>query len=324
MKKRIEREKIIEMLLKGWKQKDIAKKFGVSQSTISIINKSLSKPKENKLNVYIPKEDEFGDYIHRQIDDKLAAILEANKVALLVGETGTGKTYACRYYAYRYNLPCLIISLDDNSKFNHLLGFREIRNNETTFEPGLMVDFLQNPSLILFDEINALPAKAAFRFHEMIENRSLFIPELKKTIKIHPECRIAFACNQKNLRYIGTNSFNAAFLDRLIIIKFPHFTQEELAKHLKIEEDILQFYTKAVNMINKNEMRTMYSIRTIKQYQLLRSIGFNKMEAFKIAFINKAMLNEEEEAMEKLTILLLKDDELAMKKLKTKSEVWYK
>jgi len=322
MKKKVEREKIIEMLLKGYKQKDIAKRFGISQSTVSIINKSyrtgktyihMPIPKENKLDVYIPKESEFEDYIHREIDDKLDAILEANKMALLIGETGTGKTYACRYYAYKHNLPCLIISLDDNSKFNHLLGFREIKDNQTTFEPGLMVDFLQNPSLILFDEINALPAKAAFRFHEMAENRSLFIPELRKTIKIHPECRIAFACNQKNMRYIGTNNFNAAFLDRLIIIKFPHFTNKELFAHFKVEDDVLRFYVEAVKMINRNEMRTMYSIRTIKQYQLLRNIGFSKKEAFEIAFMNKAMLNEEDEAIKKLTILLLREEEKTKK-----------
>ena len=318
------REKIIEMLLKGYKQKDIAEELNISQSTVSLINRKFIKEKEayghlskvhsKPLDVYIPNEDEFKDYIHRDIDNKLDAILEANKMALLVGETGTGKTYACRYYAYKHNLPCLIISLDDNSKFNHLLGFREIRNNETTFEAGLMVDFLQNPSLILFDEINALPAKAAFRFHEMTENRSLFIPELRKTVKIHPECRIAFACNQKNMRYIGTNNFNAAFLDRLIIIKFPHFTDKELSTKFKIEDDILRFYIEAVKMINRNEMRTMYSIRTIKQYQSLRDIGFSKKEAFEIAFVNKAMLNEEDEAMKKLQTLLLKEEEKEKKK----------
>jgi len=332
MRKKIDREKVVEMLLKGYKQKDVAKKLGISQSIVSIINKSyrtgktyihMSIPEENKLDVYIPKESEFEDYIHREIDDKLDTILEANKMALLIGETGTGKTYACRYYAYKHNLPCLIISLDDNSKFNHLLGFREIRDNQTTFEPGLMVDFLQNPSLILFDEINALPAKAAFRFHEMAENRSLFIPELRKTVKIHPECRIAFACNQKNMRYIGTNNFNAAFLDRLIIIKFPHFTDKELLTKFKIEDDVLRFYIEAIKMINRNEMRTMYSIRTIKQYQLLRNIGFSKKEAFEIAFTNKAMLNEEDEAIKKLTILLLREEKEKPKKTINELKEYY-
>ena len=230
MKKKINREKVIEMLLKGYKQKDVAKKLGISQSIVSIINKSYKTgktyihmpiPKENKLDVYIPKESEFEDYIHREIDDKLDAILEANKMALLIGETGTGKELLAKYiheHSLRAKGPMLAINcgaFNEELLANELFGHEKGAFTGASYMKKGLIEMASQGTLFL-DEITEMSLSMQTKLLRVIQEKEIL--RLGGTNPIKVDVRFIAATNQDIQDAVKSGQFRQDLFYRLNVI----------------------------------------------------------------------------------------------------------
>jgi hypothetical protein len=181
---------------------------------------------------YIPQECVFASYVERGIDKRLALHYDNKKHPLTQGKQGTGKTFSHEHYAYKRKLPFFLFSCHDDFKLNKLFGDKTIENGSVVFKESLFVMAIQNPSVILFDEVNAINNKESFPFHALLQNRELFVKDADngngKVYKLHPECRIGFAQNPRSAKYIGGNVKPSNFLGRCTFITYPEFTESDI------------------------------------------------------------------------------------------------
>ena len=234
-----------------------------------------------ELSAYIPKEEEFTNYIVRDIDKRLEAHLNASrpghwKYPICQGKQGTGKTYSAMYYAFKYKLPFFLYSMFDEFRLPRLFGDKTIIQGTIAFQESTFVKAIQSPSFILFDEINALSNAGTFDFHAMLQNRELFIKDANngkgKTFHLHDDCKIGFAQNPKSAKYIGGNIKASNFLGRCTYLTYPEFSKKEIRLAIKKKfptidklnlDKFVKFYFACVETIEKANVPVDVSIRQL-------------------------------------------------------------
>lgn len=225
---------------------------------------------------FIPSEEEFEDYIERDVDRRLALAYNIGKYPLTQGKQGTGKTWSHRYYAYKSKLPFFLFSGYEDFRLAKLFGDKTIINGSVVFQEGLFVKGIQSPSVILFDEINAVSNANTFDFHALLQNRELYIKDANdgsgKIYQLHPECRIGFAQNPKSAKYIGGSIKPSNFLGRCTYLTYPEFTPAQIKKAIRsrypqmISDDIEKFskyYFTVIEAIERTNMPVDISIRQL-------------------------------------------------------------
>ena len=199
-------------------------------------DKNFQIPDEMKQ--YIPNENLFNGYIEREIDKRLAVHYDSGKHPITQGKQGTGKTFSHMYYAFKNQLPFFLFSCYEDMKLKKYFGEKTIEQGTIKFKEGILVKAVQCPSVILWDEINAISNANSFDFHALLQNRELMVREANDgnghIYKVHPQCRIGFAQNPKSAKYIGGNIKPSNFLGRCTFLTYPEFTKKEIVKFLKI------------------------------------------------------------------------------------------
>jgi hypothetical protein len=157
-------------------------KTSESTSTITAVVDRKTFDVSEELLSHIPRDEDFCNYIVRDIDKRLETHLNASrpghwKYPVCQGKQGTGKTYSAMYYAWNYKLPFFLFSMYEDFKLPKLFGDKTIINGTIKFQESTFVKATQSPSVILFDEINALSNANTFDFHALLQNRELFIKD---------------------------------------------------------------------------------------------------------------------------------------------------
>lgn len=225
---------------------------------------------------YVPQDHEFTNYVERPVDRRLAVHLQANKFPIAQGKQGTGKTFAFMYYAWKKKLPFFLFSCYEDMRLQKLFGDKTIEKGDVKFVEGLLTRAIQSPSLVLFDEINAVSNNNTFDFHALLQNRELFIKDAEdgkgKIFKLHPDCKIGFAQNPKSSKYIGGNIKPSNFLGRCTFITYPEFSKDEIKEAVSRkfpalgEKDLnnfTQFYYACTETIDQAGVPVDISIRQL-------------------------------------------------------------
>jgi len=241
---------------------------------------------------YIPDLALFSCYIERPVDRRLAIHYDSGKYPITQGKQGTGKTFSHQYYAFMNKLPFFLFSGYEDFNLKKYFGDKTIINGSIVFQESLLVQAIQSPSVILFDEVNAISNTNTFDFHAILQNRELFVKDADAgkgiTYQVHPQCRIGFAQNPKSAKYIGGNIKPSNFLGRCTYITYPEFTDKELRNSLSrkfpaLSNDevrkFIQFYKACTSAINDAEIPVDISIRQLHNVVDLYTHGLPLNEA---------------------------------------------
>lgn len=228
------------------------------------------------LKTFIPSASEFDNYIERDIDKRLAVAYNIGKHPITQGKQGTGKTYSHMFYAYKNQLPFFLFSCYEDFKLAKLFGDKTIVNGTIKFQESLFVKAIQSPSVILFDEINAVSNANSFDFHALLQNRELFIKDANdgqgKIFVLDKDCRIGFAQNPKSAKYIGGCIKPSNFLGRCTYITYPEFTKAQIKKAVNkryptmADEDVdsfSKFFFAVTEVIERTNLPVDISIRQL-------------------------------------------------------------
>lgn len=255
---------------------------------------------------FVPSEQKFANYVERDIDKSLAMHYALGKYPLTQGKQGTGKTSAHEYYAMKQKLPFFLFSLYEDFRLTKLYGDKTIENGSIKFVEALFVKAIQNPSVILFDEINAVSNANTFDFHALLQNRELFIKDAEdgkgKVYKLHPKCRIGFAQNPRSNKYIGGNIKPSNFLGRCTFLTFPEFSKGEIMKLVNkkyknipsdVKERVVTAYFDLLKMIDSASIAIDISIRQLTNILDFIDNGADVRDAFEqtvVMFLDGASL----------------------------------
>lgn len=236
----------------------------------------------DELKAYIPTQEDVDGYIERDIDKRLDKHYQCDKHPITQGKQGTGKTFSHLYYAFKKQIPFMLVSCFEDLLLHKFFGDKSIKDGTVVFKEGILTKMIQVPSLILFDEINAVSNAKSYDFHALLQNRELFIKDANdgegKIYKLHKKCRIGFAQNPRSAKYIGGTVKPSSFLGRCTYITFPDFEKDEVValinkKFPSVDKqrvlEFVDFFFEANNFMMSNGIAVDISIR-----QLINMVAF--------------------------------------------------
>jgi len=302
----------IEEIEREMKRKTVNSPVSIS-TTISREEVDLSPASDDSsLGDFIPKNIET-NYLERkdvlgQVESIMKLPVEKRKPIFVVGDTGTGKTAMGRYLAYKHKLPMLLVQIDASLNFNDLLYKVNFVNATATYEPGLFVKFLQEPSLIILDELPSATPEIFFKLHELLQEKRIFIKELGKVIEQHPQCYIYATGNFRNSLYIGNNKMNEALIKRFMTKVLDDFSDNELDQIIQMDNKslkrkLLQFYKETKDICKKQNKKFLITIRDLQSITHLLNERFSLSQALHWGFLDSIMVNNNAE--DKKAMLLL-------------------
>jgi cobaltochelatase CobS len=179
---------------------------------------------------YIPREQFYVSPSQGYLE-KLAYAVANNLPALLIGETGVGKTLAVRYLAWKTNNGLRRVNLNGATTVDEFLGKLLINEQGTYWVNGVLVDAMLSGDWILLDEINACLPEIAFSLHSLLDDdRMVVLMEYDgRIVRPHPNFRFFASMNpSEEARYGGTKTLNEALLDRFpVVIRMEYLLMEE-------------------------------------------------------------------------------------------------
>ena len=163
--------------------------------------------------------------------EKLAYSIANNLPALLIGETGVGKTQAVRYLAWKTRNGLRRVNLNGATTVDEFLGKMLINEQGTYWVNGVLVNAMLAGDWILLDEINACLPEIAFCLHSLLDDdRMVVLMEYDgRIVRPHPHFRLFASMNpSEEGRYGGTKMLNEALLDRFpVVIRMDYLTEDE-------------------------------------------------------------------------------------------------
>ena len=297
--------------IKTFKPQETASEKKATKCTdkhIELSQKSVVTENDNlpvNLHDFIPPKPNF-NYIEREVDDNIAFWSEiTNKkgyteTIALIGEAGSGKNESIYHFAEKKSLPLLVIPCDDSQILNQLLGYWQAINGTTVWKEGLLCNFIKNPSVVIFDEVNCLPGARLFMLHELLENHKLFskdAPKNQALTAVHKECYLFLAMNPPTVGYSGTNRLNIALGSRPVFIEVPSFNAEEMnidTGDNTLNLALIKFYNETKRVIKQQNLRSNISIRNINRIAIALKGGASTKNALLHGFINSLLATASE------------------------------
>lgn len=176
--------------------------------------------------------DIMNDFKKEDIET-LAHCVEMSAPALLIGQTGLGKTTLISELAKKHNRNLIRLSVHSGITGDEILGKWLAKNGSTVWQYGLLIQAMQNGDWIVFDEINACPADVLFALHSLLDDdrKVTLVEKDGEIIRPHADFRF-FATMNPIDDYAGTKELNMAFFSRfgavIEIQPFPSDVEERI------------------------------------------------------------------------------------------------
>ncbi len=156
---------------------------------------------------------------HDGLLSMLMLALNENMPALVIGDTGTGKTSAIRHLAKVHGAPFRRINLNGGTTVDELTGRIMLNKDGTVWIDGALTEAMRKGYWIVLDEINACGADVLFLLHSLLDDdRMIVLTEHNgEVVRPHEAFRV-FATANPTGDYAGTREMNKALLSRFPIV----------------------------------------------------------------------------------------------------------
>ncbi len=231
--------------------------------------------------------------------EKLAFAVSRNLPALLIGETGVGKTLAVRYLAWKTNNGLRRVNLNGATTVDEFLGKMLINEQGTYWVNGVLVDAMLAGDWILLDEINACLPEIAFCLHSLLDDdRMVVLMEHDgRIVRPHPSFRLFASMNpSEEGRYGGTKMLNEALLDRFpVVIRMDYLSEDEevqavMAQSGNRDEDVVRRMVRAAidvrAAIRNEKVFGSFSTRRVIDWARM-ALVYDVLESARFAVLSK-------------------------------------
>jgi midasin len=190
----------------------------------------------------------------------LRVICHSEFPILLEGPTSAGKTSIIKYIAETSGNKVVRINNHQHTDLDEYIGtYSPDSTGKLVFKQGLLVEAMIKGYWLILDEINLAKSEILEALNRLLDdNRELYIPEINKLIKPHPDFRI-FA-TQNPLTYGGRKELSAAFRSRFVHFYFRDLQANDLITIVKARCEIPESRAKTL-------VGVMNSLRMVRSRQ---------------------------------------------------------
>ena len=175
---------------------------------------------------------------------------------LIQGNTSVGKTSLITYLAKLTGNLCYRINNHEHTDLQDYVGRYVLKENgELYFQEGLLVTAMRKGYWIILDELNLAPCELLEALNRVLDdNRELFIPETRESVKAHPKF-LLFATQNPPEEYAGRKLLSRAFRNRFVELHFDEIPHSELEEILHRRCRMAPQYAKKIVTVMK-ELQT--------------------------------------------------------------------
>lgn len=235
-------------------------------------------------------------------EESLRKAVRLNIPALLIGETGTGKTSLVKKLAQDEKKTVVRVNLNGSTSIDEFVGKYILKNDEMVWIDGVLTTCMRKGHWILVDEINAALPEILFVLHSLLDDeRAILLSEKDgELVKSHKDFRFFATMNPVD-EYAGTKDLNKALLSRFgVVLKVDYVdytTEVEIVRSrsdidFDTAKKIVTFAVKTREMKAKEEIFNCMSTRDAIGIALLIKDGESYNSAMNLVFSNK-LSNEE-------------------------------
>lgn len=283
---------------------------GVYEKALSLMtpaitkdNKTIKKTMKKPLRTGIIKKGDA--YIQADAYSVLEKCVEMKEPALLIGETGVGKTTVVRELAKDREKTLVRISLNGSTGVEEILGKWLADKGTTIWQDGILLSAMKAGHWVVMDEINAALPEILFTLHSLLDDdRSVVLAEKdNEVVKPHEEFRFFSTMNPPE-DYAGTKDLNKALISRFTAILNIHPLKDVdetslLTDMYGVPADISYRLVDMANKLRKakQEDKIFYfcSTRDLVQAGKLLGAGLDLNLAVAASVINKMTKDEVKE-----------------------------
>ena len=155
----------------------------------------------------------------------------------ITGLSGNGKTFGVEQSCAQLGRELIRVNITIETDEDDLIGGFRLVNGETVWHNGPVVEAMERGAILLLDEID-LASNKIMCLQSVLEGKGVFLKKIGKHVAPKAGFNVFATANTKGKgsddgRFIGTNVFNEAFLER-----FP-ITFEQQYPTISIETKIL-------------------------------------------------------------------------------------
>lgn len=180
-------------------------------------------------------DDFFQNYVltksvKKQLENLARAVFIKRYPVLLQGPTSSGKTSLVQYLAARTGHEFVRINNHEHTDLQEYLGsYISDAHGKLVFQEGALVKAVRNGYWIVLDELNLAPSDVLEALNRLLDdNRELFVPELRETIRAHPNFMLFATQNPPNF-YGGRKMLSRAFRNRFVEVHVDEIPDCELS-----------------------------------------------------------------------------------------------
>ena len=234
-----------------------------------------------------PSSTEDGFFMGAEDWTLLVRNIKKHINTLILGPTGCGKTSCVKEVCDRLGLPLYVFDMGSMiDPISSLLGVHRIKDGKSIFDYAQFTKVIQEPCVILLDEINRSSMGSNNILFPCLDDRRTLSIEVasgdgEREIKIHPEVTFIATANIGS-EYTGTMSMDRALTNRFFPLELGYIPSDEeekvLVKRTGISGDNSKTLVKITNNIRslaeKSELSTSISIRETLMVSQLVSDGW--------------------------------------------------
>ena len=167
----------------------------------------------------------------------------------VTGLSGNGKTLMIEQIHAKLKKELIRVNITIETDEDDLLGGFRLRNGETKFVPGPVIEAMERGCTLLLDECD-LGSNKLLALQPVLEGKGVYLKKVNKWITPKEGFNVMATANTKGKgsedgRFIGTNILNEAFLERFAI------TIEQPYANAATEKKIILGSMKKYNKVDK-------------------------------------------------------------------------
>lgn len=226
---------------------------------------------------------------------KVIRALQLNLPVLLEGPPGIGKTSLVSSLSYSIGQQVVRINLSEHTEMIDLIGSELPDENESngsfSWRDGAFLTALKEGHWVILDELNLASQSVLEGLNACLDHRAaLFVPELNKEFKCHPNFRI-FGCQnpvsggggRKSLPKSFLNRFAKVYLDELTTNDFKNIISSCFMTEISVElrDKVVDF----VSRVNSLKLDFEFNLRDIFRWCEMKKAGIDYMRSLQLLFI---------------------------------------